>query len=161
MSEPAVGADIESLCSKCGDVWHVVIAMVKGKVAKVQCNECNAEHRYKDPKGQKKPAPRKKKATTKKATTTRKRTTKKAAEPELPVIEADLDKPMRDYRASEEFEPGQRVNHVKFGEGIVQRSKGPGKMEVMFNGEPKLLACAKPEMTLVRAPRARIASEAE
>ena len=25
---PAVGADIESLCSKCGDVWHVVVAKV-------------------------------------------------------------------------------------------------------------------------------------
>ena len=22
---PGVGADIESLCSKCGDVWHVVV----------------------------------------------------------------------------------------------------------------------------------------
>lgn len=158
MSEPAVGADIESLCSKCGDVWHVVVAMVEDKVAKVQCKECNAEHRYKDPKGKKKPAPRKKAA---KKTTTRRRTTKKTAEPELPVIQADMDKPVRDYRASEEFEPGQRINHVKFGEGIVQRSKGPGKIEVMFNSEPKLLACAKPAMTLVRAPRARVATEAE
>ena len=156
MSEPAVGADIESLCSKCGDVWHVVVAMVKDKVAKVQCKECKAEHRYKDPKGKKNAAPKKKKATT-----TRKRTTKKAVEPELPVIEADMDKPVRAYRASEEFEPGQRVKHVKFGEGVVQRGMGPGKIEVRFDDVPKLLACAKPEMTLGRAPRQRVASEAE
>ena len=156
MLEPAVGKDIESLCSKCGDVWHVVVAMTKNKVAKVQCKECNREHRYKDPKGKKKPAPKKKKAAT-----TRKRTTKKAAEPELPVIEADMAKPVRDYRASEEFEPGQRISHLKFGDGVVQRSMGPGKMEVMFKEERKLLACAKPEMTLGKAPRARIATEAE
>ena len=153
--EPAVGADIASLCSKCGDVWHVVVAMVKDKVAKVECKECKAVHRYKDPKGKKKAAPKKK------STTTRKRTTKKAAEVEPAVVEADLDKPVRKYRTSEEFDPGQRVNHVTFGEGVVQRGIGPGKMEVMFAGETKLLACAKPDLTLGNAPRPRLATEVE
>ena len=28
----AVGADVEALCSKCGDVWHVVVAKVGERV---------------------------------------------------------------------------------------------------------------------------------
>ena len=35
MSYP-VGADIEALCGKCGDTWHVVVALVNGKIAKVE-----------------------------------------------------------------------------------------------------------------------------
>src|SRR6202012_6152712 len=42
----AVGADIEALCSKCGDVWHVVVAKVGDKIAKVHCKQCNGDHRY-------------------------------------------------------------------------------------------------------------------
>ena len=34
---PAVGADIESLCSKCGDVWHVVVAKVGEEIVRVIC----------------------------------------------------------------------------------------------------------------------------
>ena len=41
-----VGQDIESICNKCGDVWHVVVAKVGDKIAKVQCKECNGYHRY-------------------------------------------------------------------------------------------------------------------
>ena len=31
----AVGADVESLCSKCGDVWHVVVAKVGDQIVRV------------------------------------------------------------------------------------------------------------------------------
>ena len=37
-----VGADVEALCGKCGDVWHVVVAKVGDRVAKVQCKQCSA-----------------------------------------------------------------------------------------------------------------------
>ena len=48
---PRVAADIESLCSKCGDVWHVVVAMDKGQVIKVQCKQCQGYHRYQAAQG--------------------------------------------------------------------------------------------------------------
>ena len=51
-----VGADIESICSKCGDVWHVVVAKVGETVVKVQCKECGGYHRYRTAGG--KAAPR-------------------------------------------------------------------------------------------------------
>ena len=141
----AVGADVESLCSKCGDVWHVVVAMVGDKIAKVECKECHGLHRYRDPKG-KQPAA---------ASAPRKRTTraKAAAAPTAVVVEADTSKPVRDYRTTARFEPGERIAHVKFGEGVVQRETGPGKIEVQFGHELKLLAQAKPEATLGPPPR--------
>ena len=148
---PAVGADVESLCSKCGDVWHVVVAMVGDKIAKVECKECHSIHRYKDPKGAKKAAPRKRKSRAKAA----------PAAPELPVVEADLSRPPRDYRTTDSYEPGDRIAHVTFGEGVVQRSAGPGKIEVLFGGERKLLAQAKPAMTLQRAARIPLRAETD
>ena len=30
-----VGADVEALCSKCGDVWHVVVAKIGDKIVKM------------------------------------------------------------------------------------------------------------------------------
>ena len=46
-----VGADVESLCSKCGDVWHVVVAKDGDKIVKVQCKQCSGYHRYRSPHG--------------------------------------------------------------------------------------------------------------
>ena len=37
-----VGKDIESICGKCGDVWHVVVAKMGEQIAKVQCKQCGA-----------------------------------------------------------------------------------------------------------------------
>ena len=42
----ATGKDIEARCGKCGEVWHVVVAMVGDAIAKVQCKECHAYHKY-------------------------------------------------------------------------------------------------------------------
>ena len=73
-----------------------------------------------------------------------------------------MSKPVRDYSTRETFEPGERVAHVKFGEGVVQRQTGPGKIEVLFADGAKLLAQAKPEMTLGPSRRApRVATESE
>ncbi|HSJ97741.1 MAG TPA: hypothetical protein VLC53_11745, partial [Myxococcota bacterium] len=41
----SVGADIEAECGRCGTTWHVVIAMVDGRIAQVECGECHKRHR--------------------------------------------------------------------------------------------------------------------
>ncbi|RMH42584.1 MAG: hypothetical protein D6689_07805 [Deltaproteobacteria bacterium] len=147
----AVGADIESLCSKCGDVWHVVVAMVDGKVAKVECKECHGVHRYRDPKGKAKAAPKR---------TSKAGAGKKAPAPKVPVVEANPDRPPRPYRTTDTYEPGDRVQHATFGDGVVQAVVGPGKVEILFaDGERRLLACAKPAPSLGRAPRRRFETE--
>jgi hypothetical protein len=132
----AVGADVEALCSKCGDVWHVVVAKVGEQIVKVHCKECNKEHRYKNPKSasaaQKAPrAPREPRA--EKAPVERF---------DKPLVAADLAKPVRTYRASESFAVGDRVEHPSFGQGVVEIAE-PGKMTVFFATGRRVLAQSK------------------
>jgi transcription elongation factor Elf1 len=48
----AVGKDVEAACRKCGEVWHVIVAVEGGKITRVQCKECMAYHRYRAPEGE-------------------------------------------------------------------------------------------------------------
>jgi hypothetical protein len=139
----AVGADIESICTKCGDVWHVVVAKVGERIAKVQCKECHSFHRYKPPGGAVKArsasAPRARRA---------------AATPPPPSVAPDLSRAVRRYGASEAYTSGDRIQHPSFGLGVVQGSPGPGKMDVAFPGGNRVLAQAKAAaMGLMRPPR--------
>jgi len=134
-----VGADVEALCSKCGDVWHVVVAKVGERIVKVQCKQCSGYHRYKSPHGA--PAAAKLPATTRPA--------KAPKEPKAPVerfekpaVAADLSKPARTYRASERFEVGDRVDHPNFGQGVIEISE-PGKITVFFATGRRVLVQSK------------------
>lgn len=135
-----VGADIESICGKCGDVWHVVVALVDKKIAKVQCKQCGGQHRYRPPGGLK-PAktPRAKKAAKPRSGTST-RATKKANQP---MAVADLSRPVRPYLMSESFAPGDRMEHRVFGEGLVEEIVGLGKIQVFFEAGRKVLAHEK------------------
>ena len=135
----AVGADVEALCAKCGDVWHVVVAKVGEQIAKVQCRQCGGYHRYKSPHGA--PAEAKMPATN--------RPPKEPRAPrdpverfEKPAVAADLTKPARPYRASEKFDVGERVDHPSFGQGIVEIVE-PGKITVFFASGRRVLVAAK------------------
>jgi hypothetical protein len=131
-----VGADVEALCSKCGDVWHVVVAKVGQKIVKVQCKQCSGYHRYKSPHG----APAEKKLP---AATRPVRETKAPVERfEKPAVPADLSRPSRPYRASEQFEVGERLDHPSFGQGVVEIAE-PGKITVFFASGRRVLVQAK------------------
>jgi hypothetical protein len=131
-----VGADVEALCSKCGDVWHVVVAKVGEQIVKVQCKQCSGYHRYKSPHG----APAEKKLP---ATHRAPREVKAPVERfERPAIAADLTKPTRAYRASEAFEVGERIEHPSFGQGVIEIAE-PGKITVFFASGRRVLVQAK------------------
>ena len=144
---PGVGADIESLCRKCGDVWHVVVAKVGDRIAKVQCKQCGSLHRYRAV-GASKAAPARRRTTPKRA---------KGSAPmqriDKPSIEPDLSRPIRPYSIRDTFEPGERIDHPKFGIGIVETASEPGKMIVFFPEGQKVLAQAKPGAALGPRPR--------
>ncbi len=136
----AVGADVEALCSKCGDVWHVVVAKVGEQIVKVQCKECGGQHRYKSPHA----VPKEKRA----PLSMRERAERELA-PKAPVerfakpaVAADLTKPVRTYRASEKFEVGERVDHPSFGQGVVEAAE-PGKVTVFFGTGRRVLVQSK------------------
>lgn len=56
----------------------------------------------------------------------------------LPV-EANLERMPVPYSVRDSFLPGDRISHPKLGEGIVQKSLGPTKVEVRFGEELRVL----------------------
>src|SRR5262245_66654496 len=132
-----VGADVEALCSKCGDVWHVVVAKVGEQIVKVQCKQCSGYHRYKSPHGA--PAAKKLPATNRPPRPT---PTKPVERFEKPAVTADLSKPVRPYRASDKFDVGERIDHVNFGQGVIEIAES-GKITVFFASGRRVLVQAK------------------
>ena len=144
-----VGQDIESICTKCGDVWHVVVAKVGEKIAKVQCKECGGYHRYRPPGGSAK------KATGSSATRARResKTARTGARIDEPAVAANLERPSRPYEFSAEYEPGDRIEHPKFGAGVVEIASEPGKMQVFFPEGRRILARVKPQGSGLQRPQ--------
>jgi hypothetical protein len=135
-----VGADIEAYCGKCGTVWHVVVAMVGGRIAQVECKECGRRHRVRGggatgTTGAKPETARPHRRTGQTAT--------RAAKGGKSMIEPDLSRPPVRYSASARFAPGQRVEHTTFGPGIVERVLGPGKVQIHFAGGSRVLAMGR------------------
>jgi predicted nucleic acid-binding Zn-ribbon protein len=134
----ATGADIEALCSKCGDVWHVVVAKVGDEIVRVLCKECGAQHRYKHPN--KVPTPRRSASSTSAPRPSREQRVVQRFD--TPAVAADLSKAVRTYRPTEKFVVGERVEHPTFGQGVVE-SLELGKMTVFFAVGRKVLVAGK------------------
>jgi DNA replicative helicase MCM subunit Mcm2 (Cdc46/Mcm family) len=131
-----VGADVEALCSKCGDVWHVVVAKVGDQIAKVQCKECGAYHRYRSHE----------KVSAKSRSTAAPRVRAQRAPVERfekPSVAADLSRAVRPYSAVERYVVGDRIDHTVFGQGVVEASPEPGKVTVFFAVGRKVLVQAR------------------
>lgn len=147
MATPAVGEDIDALCGKCGQVWHVVMAKVGERIAKVVCKRCGGHHLYRTENSADDAASSGARSASGARRPFRARTPEP---PALPVPAFDPMKPPRPYSAMEVFTAGDRVMHVKFGTGVVTGSPGPGKVEIAFGTERRVLASAKQASTLER-----------
>lgn len=55
------------------------------------------------------------------------------------LVEADPSRPPRPYRITDSYAPGDTIEHSTLGSGIVQGTGGPGKIQVLFDGERKIL----------------------
>jgi hypothetical protein len=146
MARPAVGEDIDALCGHCGQVWHVVMAKVGERIAKVVCKRCGDHHLYRtenaaDAAANKKAGVRPRVA----------RSARTVAEPiAAPVPAFDPSKPPRPYSVRDSFAAGERVLHTQFGTGVVVASAGPGKVEIAFPTGRRVLASARVASTLER-----------
>ena len=143
----AVGKDVEATCRKCGEVWHVIVTMdAAGVITKVQCKECGGNHKYKPPEGEERVDAAATKKKTAKRKVTKRKTKKKSAKlapgqlPDAPLVDPDLSRPVRDYAVTETFELGDRVDHPRFGHGVVEKISGPGKVSIFFEDGRKTLA---------------------
>lgn len=137
----SAGDIIESRCTRCRAVLnHTIVAMVGDKVARVECNTCGGVHNYKEPKAAK-PA---KAETAKKSPTPRKpRKDPAAAErQEWAALHPTLDREKaRPYDMTAPYRAKELIDHPTFGLGIVERTAGPNKIEVLFQDGRKLLRC--------------------
>jgi hypothetical protein len=145
MPIPGVGEDIEDICTRCGDTWHVVMAKVGERVAKVVCKLCGSQHNY---RGDKQPA----NSGGSKGTwsVSRKRKPAKTTTATTAPAAFDPTKPPRPYLPKDDYCIGERVTHKTFGIGVVSATPAPGKIEVHFPGGLRTLACAKALSTLER-----------
>jgi hypothetical protein len=147
MPTPDTGEDIEDVCSRCGECWHVVMAKVGERIAKVVCKRCGSQHSYRGPNGVTEPAGGNGGGARRMM---RRRPTRPNAVAEVVPPPFDPDKPPKPYSAREAYQPGERIVHPSFGTGVVSGAPGPGKVEVVFPAGARTLACAKAESTLAR-----------
>jgi hypothetical protein len=133
---PRVGGDIDAVCSKCKMVLgHTVLAMVGAKAARVRCNTCQGEHKFKAPPS---PGSEEKAKVAKAARTVKSNVTSWEA-----LLQGkDLSRARR-YNMKERFEEGEVLQHPTFGMGLVQTARSD-KLEVVFNTGAKTLIHAKP-----------------
>ena len=147
----ATGADVESLCSKCGDVWHVVVAKVGEQIVKVQCKECGSYHRHRPPGGAAARKPRASSSSAGASSSSSRRSalgSRALAKPPPTTFSPDPTLPVRTYSMRDTFQPGEQIKHPRFGVGLVERTGDPGKISVLFSDGRKILAQAKPDSTL-------------
>jgi ribosomal protein S27AE len=147
MPTPAVGEDIEDVCTRCGDSWHVVMAKLGERIAKVVCKRCGSQHSYRGVNGVNE-APAANGGGARRMLRRRPTRSNPVAPPDLPVF--DPDKAPRPYSARDLYLPGERIEHPTFGTGVVAATPGPGKVDVVFPSGERTLACAKTESTLAR-----------
>jgi hypothetical protein len=151
MATPAVGEDIEALCGRCGQVWHVVMAKMGDRIAKVVCKRCGGHHGFRMEKVEGAEGASAASAGGKRPSSGPRRYSRRDAEPATPMIPPfDASKPPRPYTVKEGFMAGERLTHPAFGTGVVTGTPGPGKIEIAFPAGIRVLACAKAVSTLER-----------
>ena len=129
-----VGSEIGAICGRCGDVWHVVVALSEDRVAQVECGECGARHRYRSPDGEHPRQP----VARKSGTSSRKSGAKT-------IVEADTSRARRPFSPMDTYRVGDRLVHPTFGEGVVQAILGATKVEVLFDSGTKRLVQGRGE----------------
>ena len=130
-----VAEEVVAYCTSCRmDLTHVIVAMAGDKIVRVLCRSCNKEHAYRIPKELRPPAPKKRGG---KPPIPRK--TRSALRDWEKAMEGCQDLPAKAYAQDGVFEAGDKVNHSRFGLGVVAALIKPNKMEVLFQGGGKVL----------------------
>jgi hypothetical protein len=137
-----VGQDLFAICGKCDAEWHVIVAMDGGKVTKVQCKVCMGYHRYRVPPGE---VDVNRNAAVRRiaAPKARKNGKPSASASTTPVMKPNLGRPVQPYNMNGSYQPGDRIAHPKFGEGVVESCPTQSKMLVSFQTGRRILAQGK------------------
>ncbi len=140
----AVGDPVDALCTKCRMVRrHVVVALVDGVPARVQCPRCDGIHNYRPTK-----PPPAERPTGGRGTPSGAVATPRPPRAPRPPSEYDLLVQALDPATAVPYDPagayraGDAVTHPAFGVGLVHKVLPPDKIEVWFPGGPKRLRAA-------------------
>ncbi len=129
----SVGSEMESRCGRCKmTLNHIITAMVDDQPRRVRCLTCSSEHNHRVTK----------KATTKKpkAKTTRRSKSKNSLAARWTTATTDWDESQaRSYNIYESFRVNDRLEHSKFGKGVVTEIPGPDRMITLFESGEKML----------------------
>jgi hypothetical protein len=151
MSQPGVGDDIEDVCARCGENWHVVMAKMGDRIAKVVCKRCGGQHNYRSTDNKPPQAPGATPSGPRRPPARRKAAAKdREIVPQVTAPPFDPGKPPRSYSAGTTYAISERIDHPAFGVGVVAALPGPGKVDVVFPNGARTLACAKTSSALER-----------
>ncbi|MDD5170276.1 MAG: hypothetical protein PHN75_15775 [Syntrophales bacterium] len=140
-----VGENIDAHCLKCKLVLaHIVLYEVGGVVSKVKCKTCGAEHKY---RGAKPPA-KKKETASSLMKEKRTKTKSSSGSPSINVFELwetrsrnmDPEKPVKDYRMQDQYQPNDVIQHPVFGLGFVEHIFSERRMDVLFRDALRSMA---------------------
>ena len=125
----APGDDVDSQCLKCKALTnHTIVALLGEEIAKVQCNTCGANHKYRPAAVPKTPKAR--------------TTTPKAKRPPAKQHSADWDAAQAvKYSMTATFRQNDLIDHPTFGLGMVVGTIQPDKIEAQFDSGKKILCC--------------------
>ena len=134
---PPVASNFHTFCKKCdADRYHKVLTHTTSSSAKLECEVCHAKSTYKLPKagGAKKLTGA---AAKKRADSQAKR--KNAHSDEYnQLLEASKKDGAQKYNMKMKFDANQRLEHPKFGVGIIKTAHSD-KIEVVFEDEIRML----------------------
>lgn len=135
---PVVGGSIQALCTKCKKATrHVIIAVVGGEAARVQCSQCEGFHNYRAPGG---PAgSRDKEGAGSPRAGKGKASTRTLEQEWLAQMKGRDPKQATPYGESPRPGAGDLVEHPTFGYGYVLKVIPPNKVEIHFRGGVRML----------------------
>lgn len=133
---PPVAKSFFTFCKKCNaDRYHVVLAHTTAKTAKIKCEVCGSQKSYSMPKAGGVGGAAK--VTRARAGSESARKSSHNAEYEA-LMQAQESASEVNYSIKAKFTLNQKINHPKFGLGIV-RGVQPEKVEVVFSDEVRNL----------------------
>jgi hypothetical protein len=139
-----VGENIDAHCLKCKLVLaHIVLYEVGGKVSKVKCKTCGAEHKYRGtigPAKTKDASERTLKEKRAKAATAKERGNPAPVEWESHRRNMDPETTIKPYHIRDGYKVGDVIEHPLFGLGFVEHLGSEKRMDVLFQDVVRSMA---------------------
>ncbi|MGV1099137.1 hypothetical protein ACUUL3_06945 [Thiovibrio sp. JS02] len=142
----SAGDEIDSRCLKCKTITnHTIVAMLGGRVAKVECNTCHGRHNYRPPAAEKSGVLRRGgggKVSGGKGGGRVSPEMKAAAHYEE-VLAGRSPEGALPYAMTATFAQGDLIEHPDFGLGLVTKKISASRIEVIFRAGVKVMVCGQ------------------